>query len=76
MPHGRTSCRSRGYAVLRLTLEELYAQRSAVEAAIHELELRRTPGISAGDAFDSQQRIELLHPRCTGHLPNHEHVLL
>lgn len=39
MPHGRTSCRGKGSALLRIELERLYAERSAVNAAIRELEL-------------------------------------
>jgi hypothetical protein len=41
MPHSKTSCRTKGSAILRVELEQLYARRSAVEAAIQELELRQ-----------------------------------
>jgi hypothetical protein len=41
MPHGKTSCLHKRSTVLRIELERLYAQRSAVDAAIQELELRQ-----------------------------------
>jgi hypothetical protein len=41
MPHGKTSCRTKGFTVVRIQLEQLYAKRSAVDAAIQELELRQ-----------------------------------
>ena len=41
MPHGKTSCRNKGFTVVRIELEQLYAKRSAVDAAIQELELRQ-----------------------------------
>ena len=41
MPHSKTSCRSKGFTVARIELEQLYAKRSAVDAAIRELELRQ-----------------------------------
>src|SRR5438067_4411851 len=41
MPHIGTSCRGRGVVLLRSELALLYAQRSALQAAIRELELRQ-----------------------------------
>lgn len=41
MPHGKTSCLRKRSTIVRVELEQLYAQRSAVNAAIEELELRR-----------------------------------
>lgn len=41
MPHGKTSCLNKRSRALRVELERLYAQRSAVDAAIRELELRQ-----------------------------------
>jgi wyosine [tRNA(Phe)-imidazoG37] synthetase (radical SAM superfamily) len=49
MPHGKTSCLRKKSTVLRVQLEQLYAQRSAVDAAIEELELRRMTVSSTGE---------------------------
>ncbi len=38
MPHARSSCRGRFVNLLKLELEHLYAQRSAVDAAISALQ--------------------------------------
>jgi hypothetical protein len=38
MPHARVSCRGRMVKFLRLELEQLYAQRSEVDAAIQALQ--------------------------------------
>lgn len=56
MPHGNTSCRTKVSAVLRVELEQLYAKRSAVEAAIQELELRRLrPNVSSEASLPKQK---------------------
>src|SRR3954464_2197157 len=41
MPHTCSSCRVRALTALKRELLRLYAQRSAVDAAIRDLELRR-----------------------------------
>ena len=41
MAHGKTSCRNKRLTLLRIELAQLYAQRTAVDAAIQELEVRR-----------------------------------
>jgi hypothetical protein len=41
MPHGKTSCLGKASTIVRVELERLYAQRSAVNAAIRDLELRQ-----------------------------------
>ena len=56
MPHGNTSCRTKVSVVLRVELEQLYAKRSAVEAAIHELELRQvSPNVSSEASLPKQK---------------------
>ena len=45
--------------VLRSRLQELYARRSAVEAAIRELELSRPAVSSTGEAPPSKERLDL-----------------
>jgi hypothetical protein len=50
MPHGKTSCLRKRSTVLRVRLEQLYAQRSAVDAAIEELELRRVTVSSSSES--------------------------
>jgi hypothetical protein len=55
MPHGKTSCLRKRSTVLRVQLEQLYAQRSAVDAAIEELELRRVT-VSSSTSESSLQK--------------------
>jgi hypothetical protein len=55
MPHGKTSCLNKRSRILRIELERLYAQRSAVDAAIQELELRQvTPNSSSESTLPAQ----------------------
>jgi hypothetical protein len=58
MPHGKTSCRTKGSAVLRVELEQLYAKRSAVDAAIQELELRQVSLNVSSEASLPKQKSE------------------
>ena len=46
MPHVRSSCRNKMVNLLRLELESLYAQRSAVDAAIEALQVMRSSSAS------------------------------
>jgi hypothetical protein len=55
MPHGKTSCLRKKSTVLRVQLEQLYAKRSAVDAAIEELELRRVPVSSSSESSLQKQ---------------------
>jgi hypothetical protein len=65
MPHGKTSCLNRRSRVLRVELERLYAQRSAVDAAIHELELRQITPNSSGEPTLATQGAEIIQEhRC------------
>ena len=58
MPHGKTSCLRKRSTVLRVQLEQLYAQRSAVDAAIEELELRRVTVSSSTESSLQKQSAE------------------
>jgi hypothetical protein len=55
MPHGKTSCLRKKSTVLRVQLEQLYAERLAVDAAIEELELRRVPVTSSSEPILQKQ---------------------
>jgi len=57
MLYRRMSCRGKSVTLVRLELERLYEQRSAVEAAIRELEMRRSVG-SGLEAPQSHSSLE------------------
>ena len=58
MPHTKTSCREKASRLVRLQLEQLYARRSAVDAAIQELELRQVT-VLASDSSHLKKSTEL-----------------
>lgn len=58
MAHGKTSCLHKRSPVLRVELEQLYAQRSAVDAAIEELELRQVTVSSNSESSQQKQSTE------------------
>jgi hypothetical protein len=60
MPHRKTSCLSKKWTILRVELERLYAQRSAINAAIHELELRQVTVPSSSDPSLQKQSAEAI----------------
>jgi len=60
MPHGKTSCLSKTSRMLRVELERLYAQRSAVNAAIQELELRQVTVSSSSEPSLQKQSAEVV----------------
>ncbi len=49
MPHARSSCRGRTLNLLRCELEDLYAQRSAVDAAIRALQGIRSASLTLAE---------------------------
>ena len=58
MPHGKTSCLGKTSTMVRVELERLYAQRSAVDAAIQELELRQVTVSSSSEPSLQKQGAE------------------
>jgi hypothetical protein len=58
MPHGKTSCLSKRWTTLRVELERLYARRSAINAAIHELEMRQVTVTSSSESSLPKQSAE------------------
>ena len=64
MPNHSTSCRKRAAALLRSELEELYAQRSALDAAIRELELQRASALSGGTSGQPSRTLEFSSKLC------------
>ena len=60
MPHGKTSCLGKASRMLRVELERLYAQRSAVNAAILELELRQGTVSSSSEPSLQKQSAEVV----------------
>jgi hypothetical protein len=60
MPHGKTSCLNKRSSVLRIELERLYAQRSAVDAAIQELELRQVIVSSSTESSLQKQSADII----------------
>jgi len=61
MPHTKTSCREKASRLVRLQLEQLYARRSAVDAAIQELEMREM-GVLSSDSSRVKKTPELSSP--------------
>jgi len=64
MPHGSTSCRGRGSTLLKIELERLYAQRSAVDAAIRELEMTQRALALPADSSPSTPGLEFSSKPC------------
>jgi hypothetical protein len=63
MPHGKTSCLDKRSRILRIELDRLYAQRSAVDAAIQELELRQVTVSSSGESPLQKQTADIIEER-------------
>ena len=65
MPHARSSCRGRNVNLLRCELEELYAQRSAVDEAIRALQGIRSASLTLAEpAKVSRDSLEFRQKPC------------
>lgn len=64
MPHVRTSCRGKASAWLQVELEHLYAQRSAVVAAIQELERKQLGAATQAESYSPNNSLESSSKPC------------
>ncbi len=64
MPHTRSSCKGRFVHFLRLELESLYRQRSAIDAEIKALQDAKPVSTPLFDASPSQNGLEIRRKPC------------